>query len=169
MAKESKKAVSQVSDKVPAKVEPYSSPFEEMERMMESFFGRGSWLSPFQHYHPSWPQMKSPFEGRTPKVDVIDRDKEVVVKAELPGVKKDDLEVNIIDNRLTIKASTKHEEEKEEGEYHRRELSSGSFVRTLMLPADVDGAKAKALFKDGMLELTLPKQAEAKRHNVKIE
>ena len=113
--------------------------------------------------------MKSPFEGRSPKVDVIDRDKEIVVKAELPGLKKDDLEVGIIDNRFTIKASTKHEEETEEGEYHRRELSTGSFVRTLILPADVDGAKAKALFKDGMLELTMPKQEQAKRHNVKIE
>lgn len=96
-----------------------------------------------------WGGMPEPFEGRTPKVDVINRDKEVLVKAELPGVKKEDVDVQVADNSVTIQATTKHEEVEEKGEYHRRELSSGEFVRTLPLPAEVDDNKAKASFYGG--------------------
>ncbi len=169
MTKEAKSvAKSQGQAPVKSKAQ-YVSPFDEMERMMEQFFDRGSWANPFQFYRPTWSELKPPFEGRTPKVDIINRDKELLVKAELPGVKKDDLDVSITKDSVTIKATCKQEEEKEEGEYHRRELSSGEFLRTLPLPTEVDGAKAKASFKDGLLELTLPKVEAAKRHTVKVE
>jgi len=165
MSNEGKKEVSVSKDSKPAH---YISPFEEMEQMMEHFFDRGSWMSPFR-FRRNWPNMPEAFEGRMPKVDVINRDKEVVVKAELPGVNKDDVDVTVSDDSLTIKASTKHEEVKEEDEYHRRELSSGSFVRTIQLPATVNASEAVASFKDGMLELTLPKVEAAKKQSIKIE
>ncbi|MFC1748939.1 Hsp20/alpha crystallin family protein [Pseudomonadota bacterium] len=165
MSDDDKKEVSVSKEKKPAR---YVSPFDEMEQMMGQLFDRGGWMSPF-HLRSSWPDFKPAFEGRTPKVDVIDRDKEVVVKAELPGVSKDDLEVTVSDDTLTIKASTKHEEVKEEGEYRHRELSTGEFVRTLRLPANVNTSDTVANFKDGLLELTLPKIEETKRRNIKIE
>jgi len=165
MTEEREKSVSKSeasSEKKPAR---YVSPFDEMVQLFEN----GNWLTPFHFYRPSWPDIKPAFEGRTPKVDVIDRDKDVLIKAELPGVNKDDLDISVSDNSLTIKASTKHEEEKEEGEYHHRELSCGEFMRTLRLPANVDASDAVANFKDGLLELTLPKVEATKRRSIKVE
>lgn len=144
------------------------SPFEEMERLFDTFMGQpwpGRFMRPFE---VGWGNLPAPFEGRSPKVDVINRDKEVLVRAELPGVKKEDLEVSVADDSVTLRAATRYQEEKEEGEYYRRETSSGEYIRTLALPAEVDGAKARAAFKDGVLELTLPKVAVSKRHKVPI-
>ncbi len=142
------------------------TPFEEMERLFENFFPR-SLLRPVQW--PDWAELAAPFEGRSPKVDVIERDDEVVVRAELPGVSKEDIDLSLSDDSLTIKATTRKEQESEEGDYHRREIVQGSFARTIALPAAVQGDKAKASFKDGVLELTLPKAAPAQRHTIKVE
>jgi len=170
MSKEEKKGVNKTTDKaVQVHRRRALSPFEGMEHMFDSFFDR-SWPRNFMPpMKIGWGGIPEPFEGRTPKVDVINRDKEVLVKAELPGVKKEDVDVQVTDNTVTFRASTKHEATEEKGEYHRREMSSGEFVRTLPLPAEVDGTKVKASFKDGVLELTLPKLVESKRHSVKID
>jgi HSP20 family protein len=106
---------------------------------------------------------------KVPKVDVVDRENEIVVKAEVPGVEKKDLDISVSDNSVTIKGSTRREEKEEKGDYDRREISVGSFSRTVALPAEVDGNKAKANFKDGVLELTIPKAEKAKRHSVKLD
>jgi len=105
---------------------------------------------------------------QAPKVDIVDRDSEVLVKAEVPGVAKEDLQVSVSDNTVTIKGETEHEEKEENGDYYRREMRRGSFSRTVALPCTVDGTKAKAQFKDGILELTLPKVEASKRVAVKI-
>jgi HSP20 family protein len=112
--------------------------------------------------------MMAPFEGKTPSVDLIDRDNEVVVKAELPGVDKKDLDISVTSNTVTIKGRTSHEEKEEKGDYYRCEISRGEYARTLALPADVDETKAKASFKDGILELTLPKKEKAKKRKIEI-
>lgn len=140
------------------------SPFEEMDRLFEGFVPRG-WMRPMRWEWPSWAEI----ERRFPKVDVIDRDNEIVVKAEVPGVDKKDIEVTTNDNTVTIKGKTSHEEKEEKGDYYRCEISRGSFSRTLALPGEVDGTQAKANFKDGVLELTLPKQAKSKRVSVNID
>jgi HSP20 family protein len=137
---------------------------EEMERTLDSF--RRGWLRPMSFEWPKWPEL--PFEGRFPSIDVIDKDQEIQVHAELPGIEKDDLQVTLSDRTLTIKGESRHEEESGEGEHHRREIRSGSFSRTLTLPADVDGRKAQASYKDGMLELRLPKLRRAKKHRVEV-
>jgi len=144
------------------------SPFEEMERMFDNYFSRG-WLSPLRREWPSWAELAAPFEGKIPRVDVVDRDGEVIVKAEVPGVDKKDLDVTVTDNSVTIKGSTSHEEKEEKGDYYRREMSRGSFSRMVTLPAEVDSAQATSKFKDGVLELTLPKQKKTKRHSIKID
>ena len=143
------------------------SPFEEMERMLDQYF-RGSWMRP---WHVDWPTSREGGlpEFRFPKVDVLDREDEVVVKAEVPGVDKKDLDVSLSEDTVTIKGETRHEEKEEDSDFYRCEISRGSFSRTIALPASVDGAKAKVKFKDGMLELTLPKVAKSKRHSIKVE
>jgi HSP20 family protein len=160
--KESKKEVQKVQAAHPL------SPFDEMERLFESRFPR-SWMRPFQLEWPSWSEKMAPFEGKTPSVDIIDRDNEIVVKAELPGVDKKDLDISVTRNSVTIKGSTSHEEKEEKGDYYRCEMSRGSYSRTLALPSDVDEDKVKAQFKDGILNLTLPKIEKAKRRNVKVD
>jgi len=166
MAKEEKKDSTQEIQKVqPARA---LSPFEEMERLFEGYFPRG-WMRPFGWERPSWGELTAPFEGKMPRVDVIDRDEELIVKAELPGVDKKDLDVSVTENTVTIKGSTSHEEKEEKGDYHRSEMSRGTYSRTLTLPTDVEADKAKAKFKDGVLELSLPKMKKAKRHSIKVD
>ena len=75
--------------------------------------------------------MATPYEGKTPSVDVIERDNEIMVKAELPGVDKKDLDISVTSNTVTIKGSTSHEEKEEKGDYYRCEISRGSYSRTL--------------------------------------
>jgi HSP20 family molecular chaperone IbpA len=94
---------------------------------------------------------------------------EVLVKAEIPGVTKDDLEVSVDESTVTIKGQTSHEEKEEKGDYYRSEIRRGAFSRTIALPREVDASKAKATFKDGILELSLPKVAKSKRVAVKVE
>ncbi len=141
-------------------------PFEEMERMFDDFFGRG-WMRPVRF--GGMPELSTAFEGRLPKLDVVDRDDEVLVRAEVPGVNKEDLEVSINGDLFTIKGKTRHETKEEKGDYYRCEVSQGSFSRSVTLPASVDDSKASAQLKDGMLEVTLPKTEKAKKRAIKIE
>jgi HSP20 family protein len=104
-----------------------------------------------------------------PRVDVIDREDEILVRAEVPGVDKKDLEVSLTDNAVTIKGSTRHEEKEEKGDFYRSEISRGSFSRTVALPGEVDGDKAKASFKDGVVEIAMPKLEASKRRSIKVE
>lgn len=143
------------------------SPLWEDERWFENFFPRG-WMRPFQMDWPTFRELSANFEERIPRVDVVDRDTEVLVRAEVPGVDKDDLDVSVTDNTVTIRGKTRHEEKEEKGDYYRCEISSGSFARTVTLPSDVDTEKADASFKDGVLELKMPKISKAKRRNIKI-
>jgi HSP20 family protein len=166
MAKEEKKDSTQEIQKVqPARA---LSPFEEMERLFEGYFPRGL-MRPFGWERPSWGELTAPFEGKMPRMDVIDRDEELIVKAELPGVDKKDLDVSVTENTVTIKGSTSREEKEEKGDYYRSEISRGTYSRTMTLPTDVEADKAKAKFKDGVLELSLPKMKKAKRHSIKVD
>ncbi len=144
------------------------TPFEEIDRYFDNLFSRG-WLRPTQWEWPTWAETKAPFGGKLPKVDVIDREKEVLVRAEVPGVEKDNLDIAVTESAITIKGTAHHEEKEEKGEYYRCETSHGSFARTVALPADVDSEHAKAKYKDGVLEVTVPKVKKAHRRTVKID
>jgi HSP20 family protein len=165
MAKQSKEKEGKLQRVEPSRA---LTPFEEMERFFDNFVGRG-WMRPFAWDRPSWSELMPGFEGRMPKVDVIDRDEEVVVRAEVPGVTKDDLEVTVTDNVVTIKGETSHEEKEEKGDYYRSEISRGAFSRSVTLPSNVSSDKATANFSDGVLELNLPKVEKSRRHTVKID
>lgn len=159
-----KRAMGKVESGAP--VRRMHSPFTDFDRFFDDF---GSWMRPFERRRPSWAHLPVAFEGKMPKVDVVDREKEIVVRAEVPGVKKEDLDVSMSDNTVTIKGTTHREEKEEKDEYFRCEISSGSFSRTVALPCDVDIEKAKTNYKDGMLELTVPKVECAKRRTIKVE
>ena len=108
-------------------------------------------------------------EITTPAVDLYKEKDDIVVKAELPGMEKDNIELNLSDNRLTIRGEKKKEEEVKKEGYYRSERSYGSFVRTLELPSEVQTDKVKAAFKNGVLEIRLPKTEEAKKKETKVK
>ncbi|NOZ51677.1 MAG: Hsp20/alpha crystallin family protein, partial [Gammaproteobacteria bacterium] len=116
--------------KIPA---PALSPFQDMDQFFNQFFSQG-WMTPFGHMRPSWSEFAISAEGKIPNVDIIDRDEEILVRAELPGVEKKDLDITVNDNTITIKGTTHYEQKEEKGDYYRSEISSGSFSRTLSLP-----------------------------------
>jgi len=145
-----------------------ADPWNEMERWFNGF-GRQGWLHPFFGEWPKEMKAAAPFEGRMPRVDMVDKEGEIVIRAELPGVKKGDIEVTLSENTVKIEAHMAVEETEEKGEYYRREMSQGNFQRTLALPESVDEANAKASFTDGVLELKLPKMEKTPRRKVKVD
>ena len=150
-----------------AKTEPQRglSPFEEMERRFEDFF-RGR----FSLTEPSWwPRLRMPeMEEISPKVDIFEEGDNLVVKAEIPGMKKEEIEVNLTDDMVTISGEKKKEEKVEKKDYYRLERSYGSFSRSFRLPKEIQPDKAKATFKGGVLEVKVPKTEEAKKKEKKI-
>lgn len=149
------------------KVEPSKtlSPFETAERWFEDFFRR-----PFSLMGPSWwPRLRMPeMEEVTPSVDIFEDRDDVVVKAELPGMKKENIDVSLTDDAITISGEKKKEEKVEKKNYYSFERSYGSFTRSFRLPTEVQTDKAKARFEDGVLEIRIPKTEEAKKKEKKI-
>lgn len=143
---------------------PRLAPFVgDVDRMFADLFNRG-WLRPL-----GWRPPAMEDEGYLPDIDVIDRENEVVVRAEVPGYKKDDLQVSISgDGTLTLSGVTSTEVKEEKGSYCFHEIAKGAFTRTLPLPAIVDETKATATVTDGVLELTLPKKEAAKKRTIAI-
>jgi len=104
-----------------------------------------------------------------PAIDMYQTDDEIVVKAALPGIKADEVQINVTGEMLTLKGETKHEEEKKEKAWHIREQRYGSFERSVVLPTDVVADKAKADFEDGILTVILPKAEEVKPKVINIK
>jgi HSP20 family protein len=104
-----------------------------------------------------------------PAVDIHETDDEYVVKADLPGLKKEDIQIDLKDSTLTLKGEKRFEEKVSKDNYIRTERAYGTFVRSFTLPHNVDSEKIKASYKDGVLELTLPKKEEAKPKQIKVE
>lgn len=102
-------------------------------------------------------------------VDLFENGDEVVLKASLPGVKPEDIDIQVTGDHLTLKAESKDETEEKGQNWYRRERRSGTFVRQFQLPTEVDSAKANASFEDGVLRLTLPKAETVKPKTIKVE
>ena len=109
------------------------------------------------------------FSAEFPRVDVSDKEDSICVKAELPGMVKDDISVEIEDLMLEIKGERKDESIEEGETYYRKEIGSGSFSRHFQLPSSIDPEKIEASFKDGILTIVIPKVDEAKPLKVKIK
>jgi HSP20 family protein len=137
----------------------------EIERMFDEF-----WRRPFPSLIGAerwWPAPA--FRMPAPTLDVYEEKDDVVVKAELPGLSKEDIEVNLTGSTLTIKGEKKKEEEVKEKDYYRRERSYGSFTRSLELPSEVKADQVSASFKNGVLEIRMPKTEEAKKKEIKVK
>lgn len=130
----------------------------EMDRLFEDFFGNlGSGLA--------WPRgnaLRNQADAWALNVDVAENDKEVRVVADVPGMEEKDIEVDLSDNLLTIKGEKQEERDQKEADYHVVERSYGSFQRAIALPGGLEQDKAKAIFKNGVLTVTVPKSPEAR-------
>jgi HSP20 family protein len=131
---------------------------DEMNRMFEQFFRGGT-------------GEEAGWGVRTwaPPVDIYETDDALVLKAELPGISKDDVSVEIHQNTLSLRGQRKHEAEVKEDRYHRVERAYGTFQRSFVLPTMVDQKHVQATYKDGILELRLPKSEAAKPKRVAIQ
>jgi|SRR5882724_57658 len=129
----------------------------EMNRMFNQFF-QGS----------NGEEAGSKLSTWNPSVDIYETDDALVIKAELPGVSKDDVSIDVHQNTLTLRGQRKHETEVKDEQYHRVERSYGSFQRSFTLPSTIDYEKVQATFKDGVLELHLPRLESAKPRQIAI-
>jgi HSP20 family protein len=143
---------------------------------------RSEWLSPFHSLADLQEEMNRLFEtslrrvGRGelegafwPAVDLVERKDHFLVKADLPGLRKEDVTVTLQNGMLTIKGEKKLEAEEQDTSYYHRERVYGSFTRTIQLPSSVDARKIEAQFKDGVLNVRLPKTEEAKPRQIDIK
>ncbi len=159
----------------PSKSSKSLSPFDdlrshiqELEQRFENLLGSGFLRTPKFEW-PEWASFDS-MKTEMPKVDIIDQKTNLLVRAEIPGIKKENIDISVSDTTITIKGHSKEEiEEKEKENYYRRETSSKSFTRTLSLPCEVQSKDAKANFQDGVLQITLPKAEKAKAQTLQID
>jgi HSP20 family protein len=162
------KGTSEVEVKAGMPAEPPARVFPELERAFEDFLGR-RWPRLSGMEWPRLGELSGLLDRQAPSLDIVDGEKEVVVRAEVPGVDKKDLDVSIVDRTLTIKGSTRKEQKEEKENYFRQEIRSGSFSRSVLLPTDVNASKAEASFKGGVLELHLPKTRTVKPQKVELK
>jgi HSP20 family protein len=128
----------------------------EMDRLFERFL------------EPVWTEMHA-LGAWEPKTDVTESKDAVIVKAEIPGVDQKDISVSFEGGMLTIKGEKQQEKEEKDKRYHRVERSYGAFCRVMRLPAPVDGSKATATFKDGVVTITLPKAPAANGTTIPVK
>ncbi len=130
----------------------------EVDDLFNRFFSSSGWL-PGTYFS----------KGFTPAFDVSETDEDILVKAELPGVDPKEIEVNLVGSTLTVKGEKKEEHEEKTENMHCVERSFGSFSRSVSLPCEVKEDKIEATFKDGVLNLKLPKSEPAKKSSIKID
>ncbi|RLC93455.1 MAG: Hsp20/alpha crystallin family protein [Chloroflexi bacterium] len=134
---------------------------EETERLMEEAFG--GW--PFR---TTWRRMPAEEMGWAPSVEMYEKEDAFIVRAELPGVNKDDVDISVTGDILTIKGERKAPQEVKSEEYHRCEVCYGPFSRSIPMPASVEAGKVEASYSNGILEIRLPKAKEAMPHRIQI-
>jgi len=137
---------------------PAASFQREMNRLFDDFFTRDFFVEPFRGMG-EW----------RPAVDVAETDTSIVVKADLPGLEVKDIDVSLRGDILTIKGEKKEEKEEKAKSYHRVERHFGSFQRSVRLPASVKADQIEASFKDGVLQITMPKTEESKQKSIRIK
>lgn len=139
-------------------------PFAEMadlRRMTDQVFGE---------FFGRTPSEMASAEGLwSPMVDIYETKDGIRLTAELPGIKQEDIHLSIEGDTLTLKGERKHEMDVKEDQYYRIERSYGNFQRSILLPSVVDASQVKATYRDGVLEVQLPKKEEAKPKEIKVE
>jgi HSP20 family protein len=139
-------------------------PFRELDEMERRFDDMLSWpLLP-----AVWRRIPTMEMGWAPAIDVFEKEDKFVVKAELPGMKEEDIDISVVGDTLTIKGERKAESEVEEEDYYYCERSYGSFSRSIAIPSNVDAKKIEANYNDGVLEVSLPKTPEVKPKKISV-
>lgn len=174
MANEAKQDVAVVSKPRSELAEPRSSqmfgPLDEVERLFDRLMPRGWLAAPTSWNWPLWGGLEEAFQSiRIPQMDVIDRDKDILIRVELPGVEKKDLEISVSDSTLVIKGAVSRETKEQKKDYFRSEIAQGNFSRTLSIPPSVDSSKINATLKDGILEIVLAKHEHMQRRTVEVK
>jgi len=123
----------------------------------------------FDRFFEGWPFRTSAIRQWVPSVDVSETAQEVIVQAELPGMDPKDIDISVQGNLLTLKGERKQEKEEEGANYHRIERSFGAFSRTIQLPAEVDMEKVNAVYKNGVLRVTMPKTQAAASRKIEVK
>jgi len=124
----------------------------------------------FDRFFEGWPfEALKGDGGWIPSIDLSETNKEYIVRAEIPGVDPKDFDISLNNNVLTIKGERKHEKETKEEDFHRIERSYGSFTRSIQLPGEVDEDKVKANYKNGVLEIILPKTKEEAVKKIQVK
>jgi len=151
--------------------QPLTQLRQEIDRLFEDFWGgtRRARLPGLFDSEPMTKSFGSPLGFVEPRVDVAETDREFEITAELPGLDEKDVEVTLSEGVLTIRGEKKTEAEEKKKDYYRVERSYGSFQRSFALPESVDDEGIGASFEKGVLKLTLPKTAEARKKQRKIE
>ena len=144
------------------------TPFTDIDRVFDEYFNR-NWLRSLQPKFSRMNDLWGTFEMHSPNMDVIDRDKDILIRAELPGVEKKDIDISVTDNMITIKGESKYESKTKKDEYYSSEIKKGSFSRTVMLPTNIDSSKIKADLNNGLLEVAIPKTGKSKKVSVKVK
>lgn len=121
----------------------------------------------FEEWEPMFPEMPIVPRILRPSMDIYETDKEVVAEIETPGVDPKKIKVSLEDNLLTVEGGEEKKEEEKKKGYFRREIRKGYFKRVAMLPAEVVAEKAKAVYQDGILKVTIPKVRPAKKKEAK--
>ena len=140
-------------------------PWEDLERMEEEM---EDMVRTFSRHVP-WSRLRERGNGWLPAIDMMERKDEIVVRADLPGLQERDIEVRVQDGMLTLRGERKDEREEKDENYYYCERSAGKFFRTLALPAGVDAEHVKATFKNGVLEVHIPRTKEAKAKKIEIK
>ncbi len=130
----------------------------ELDQMFENFFNRPFGLRSYGDFEPVF----------TPKVDIAETDKEIVITADIPGLEADDVEISLANRVLTILGEKKSEKEEKGRYFHRKERSYGAFRRDIPLPAEVDENKVEAVFKNGVLKVSAPKTAASIARRISV-
>ena len=140
---------------------------DQMDRLFDDFgFGR-SWLGP--RFNRSGRPWQGEMDAWSPEIEVFHRNNELVVRADLPGMTKDNVKVDVTDDSLTIQGERKREHEEEREGVYRSERSYGSFYRVIPLPEGTIADQAKATFKDGVLEVVMPAPPEQVRRGRRLD
>ena len=148
---------------------PMVGALEEVERLFDRLMPR-SWMSPMAWNWPMWGGLEESLESiRSPQMDVIDRDKDMLIRVELPGVEKKDVDVSVSNGTLNIKGSVKRESKEQRKDYFRCEIAQGNFSRSLSIPLGIDKTNIGASLKDGILEIILPKEEGAQLRAVEVK
>ncbi len=111
----------------------------------------------------------TPARGWTPSIDIFESENDVVLKADLPGIKLEDIDIRLENGNLTLKGERKFEKPETGKGYHRLERGYGAFARVFTLPDSLDDARVKADYKNGVLSVTIPKKEVAKPRSIKVE